>query len=548
MKSRSSFIQFIFLPFLLASLWGCAATEQHEQLSSREGRPSSFEIIEENGQLTEEIDTEATLSEPEITVAEEIKELETLGEWDAGKPEKVSAKAEITYDFPVTMNKQVEFYLNFFQHKHKKSFARWLERSGRYLPMMQEELRQAGLPLDLVYLPMIESGYSLTAYSRAKAVGPWQFIHSTGRHYGLTIDNFVDERRDPVKSTRAAIAFLSDLYDRFGDWHLTVAAYNAGGGKINQAIKRYKTNDFWELAQKSYLKNETKRYVPKLIAAILIAGNPGKYGFDNIDYQAPLAYETVEVPAWTSLRAVEVACGADLEDLKDLNRQLLQMMTPPDKDGYLLKVPMGRKEILAKNLPKVHATSTTNYKTHVVGKKDTLSKICTKYNLNKLTLLKANNLRKSKLTPGTRLRIPVQTTHYTLWDRDLPSSENDGSRLVLHTIKPGESISHIAQRYNVPLRLVAAWNELSDINRIRAGQQLALYVTDTAGTANIVTAKTAPHRPNTTTPVYYQVRSGDSLWSISRRFKLTATQLKKWNNLKDNLIHPGVRLRVSEPS
>ncbi|MCB2182830.1 MAG: LysM peptidoglycan-binding domain-containing protein [Desulfobulbaceae bacterium] len=494
---------------------------------------------------------EVTLPEPEITVAEEIKELEALGTWEEGSDENIPSEPEITYDFPVTLNKQVDFYINFFQHKHKKTFTRWLERSSRYLPMIRAELRNAGLPEDLAYLPMIESGYSLTAYSKAKAAGPWQFIRSTGRAYDLTIDSYVDERRDPVKSTRAAIAFLSDLYDRFGDWQLAVAAYNAGGGKINNAIRRYKTKNFWEIAQKRYLKNETKRYVPKLIAAIILAKDPEKYGFTNINYSPPLAYETIEVPRWTSLRAVEVASGTDLETLRDLNRQLRQLITPPDQQDYPLRVPVGKKDIVAQNLPRVHTTVSTNYKTHVVGKNDTLNQICRLYNLNKTTLLKSNNLRKSKLTPGQRLRIPYQTTHYTLWDKDtpLPSQGTEGSRLVLHKIKPGESVSHIAKRYNVPVHLIAAWNDLKNINRIKAGQQLALYVSDTAGESNIVTTQTPAQTRSRTAarPDYYEINNGDSLWSIARRFQLTPQQLKRWNNLKSNLIHPGNRLRISDP-
>ena len=236
MRANSSYMFFLFLPFLVISLWGCAATDTSTQLASLDetplasSEPTSFN--QEEPSITEDV----TVPEPEITIAEEIKELENLGDWEAGTPEKIPAQAEVTYDFPVTMNKQVEYYLNFFQHKHKISFTRWLERSGRYLPMIQKELRQAGLPEDLAYLPMIESGYSLTAYSRAKAAGPWQFIRSTGKNYGLIIDSYVDERRDPEKATRAAIAFLSDLYEQFGDWQLSVAGYNAGGRKISRTV------------------------------------------------------------------------------------------------------------------------------------------------------------------------------------------------------------------------------------------------------------------------------------------------------------------------
>lgn len=498
----------------------------------------------------EEVAEELTVPEPEITVAEEVEKLENLGKWEEGTPENIPAEPEITYDFPVTMNKQVEFYLDFFQNKQRKSFTRWLERSGRYLPMMKGYLKEAGLPQDLAYLPMIESGYSLTAYSRAHAAGPWQFIRSTGRLYGLKINSYLDERRNPVKATHAAIAFLSDLYEQFGDWHLAVAAYNAGGRKISRGLKRYKCKNFWELAQKRYLKLETKRYVPKLIAAIIIAKDPEKYGFTHINYEPPLAYETVEVPRWTSLRAAAVACDTGFEELRNLNRELRKLITPPDYSSYPLKVPSGKKDIMANNLPKVHASITTGYKTHIVRKNETLTKICKKYNLNKTTLLKTNNLRKSKLEIGQRLRIPYQTTTYTLWDKNTPRPKGDDSQLVLHKIRPGETITHISRRYDVPVHLIAGWNDLQDIHRIRAGQQIALYLSGSGNTGFSISQSqvTLPAEATASAPLYYRVRRGDSLWSIGRRFDINPESIRLWNNIKNNLIHPGTRLLLAEPS
>jgi len=553
MRHKPTYLFLFILPFLLASLWGCAATDTTTAL------PPSFEAdfaaAETNG-IEEMADKaldaelaadEATLPEPEITVAEELKELENLGAWVPGNP---YTPEEVSYDFPVTMNKQVEFYLDFFQNKQRAAFTRWLERSTRYVPMIQEELREAGLPQDLAYLPMIESGYNLTAYSTAKAVGPWQFMQSTALDYGLAINRYVDDRRDPEKSTKAAVAYLSDLYEKFGDWQLAVAAYNAGGGKISKGIKSYNASDFWELAQEQYLNNETKRYVPKLIAAIIIAKNPEKYGFTDINYEPPLTYETVEVPPLTSLRAVEVACEADLDELRNLNRNLPQLVTPPYQDSYELKVPVGQKELVAENLPRVRATATIDYKTHVVGGNETLTKICKLYNVNKTTLLKANNLRKSKLTKGQRLRIPYQITNFALLDKDMPlqAGEQAENRLVLHKVKRGETISLIASRYNIPPELIASWNGLRNINQIKTGQQLALYLTNSSSAANVVLARSGVKKEMAVAkPAYYEVQNGDTLWTIARRFALTADQLRQWNNLNSDVIHPGTRLQVSDP-
>ncbi|MFH1216546.1 MAG: LysM peptidoglycan-binding domain-containing protein [Pseudomonadota bacterium] len=544
MRNKTPYFFFLLPPILLMFLWGCAATDTTQKLVSIDNEATE---IEESSPVDD-----ATIAEPETTVAEELQELQNLGFW-LPKDLYQADEEKTSYDFPMTINKEVEFYLDFFQNKQRKLFTCWLERSTRYLPMIKEELREAGLPEDLAYLPMIESGYSLTAFSRAKAVGPWQFMSPTARDYGLEINKYVDERRDPEKATKAAVAYLSDLYNMFDDWQLAVAAYNAGGGKIRKGIKNYNASDFWELAQEQYLHDETKRYVPKLIAAIIIAKNPEKYGFTNINYAAPLEYETVEVPPGTSLRAVEVACGTDLENLRNLNRQLPKLMTPPGEDAYTLKVPVGKKESVVKNLSKVKATVSTEYKTHVVAdNRETLTKICSLYDVNKTTLLKANNLRKSKLAKGQRLRIPCRTTNYVLWDQDSPTlaSAPVDQQMVLHRVRSGETISSICRRYNVPADLVASWNGLKNVNNIKVGQQLALYLSATPGMDNVV-AETIIEKSSASIredqPAPYKVRKGDTLWAISQRFELTPQQIKKWNNIKGNVIQPGTVLRLNAP-
>lgn len=520
--------------------------------------------------------------EPEQTVAQEVKDLESLGKWEEGTSTKEAA-AVITYDFPVTINRQVEYYLDFFQNKHRKTFERWLARSSRYLPMIQNELREAGLPQDLAYLAMIESGYNDGAYSKARAVGMWQFIKGTGRKYGLLINSNVDERRDPVKATKAAVSYLSDLYQEFDSWYLAVAGYNAGEGKIRRAIKKYDTTNFWDLAQGRFLKLETKRYVPKLIAAIILARDPEKYGFTDIEYQEPLAYDVVEVPRWTALRAVALAAEMDPEDLRLLNRELRKPFTPPDFSSYALKVPPGKKVQVEQNLPRVRAVVTTNFKTHKVREGESLTSVCRQYGLSKTVILKANNLRAAKLQAGHRLRIPFQTTDYEL----LPEGVNTPNRLVadsaggdfiLHKIRPGDTVSGLAKLYNVPAHLIAGWNDLQDISRIRAGQQLAIYVRrgeePDAGVAPVLakmentevvrpevrkkkvvdggspdlengpgTLATSAVAPGNAT--YYQVRRGDSLWTISKRFQVSIADIRRWNGLdKTTLIHPETNLVV----
>lgn len=353
-----------------------------------------------------------------LAVSPEISELAQLSAWDV-LPLLTTGEETESYDFPITMNDQVEYYLDFFQNRHRKTFAVWLARSARYLPMIKKELAEAGLPLDLAYLPMIESGFNTTVSSRASAVGTWQFMRATGRSYGLAVNDYVDERRDPVKSTKAAVAYLSNLYKEFDSWHLAVAAYNAGEGRIRRAMKQSDADDFWEIAQSQYIHSETKLYVPQLIAAIMIAKDPEKYGFDNIDYDEPLDYETVHVPRGTSLKAVAVACGLPDEEILALNRHLSKAITPPSEADYPLRVPTGKKDLVIKNLPRVRSVKITEFDDHVVKRGETLTTISRKYKLSKTTLLKANNLQYERLSLGQRLRIPSQTTAYKLSDEPL---------------------------------------------------------------------------------------------------------------------------------
>jgi membrane-bound lytic murein transglycosylase D len=369
-----------------------------------------------------------------LAISPEIRELAQISAWDV-LPLLTTGEETGAYDFPLKMNDQVEYYLDFFTNRHRKTFARWLARSSRYLPMIREEFAKAGLPQDLAYLPMIESGFNTTVSSRASAVGTWQFMRATGQSYGLEVNNYVDERRDPVKSTKAAAAYLSKLYKQFDSWHLAVAAYNAGEGKISRAMKQSDSDDFWEIAQSQYIHPETKLYVPQLIAAIMIAKDPEKYGFDNIDYDDPLNYETVHVPRGTPIKAVALACHLPDEEILALNRHLSKAITPPSEAGYPLRVPPGKKELVAKNLPRVRPVTITEFNDHEVKRGETLTTISKKYKVSKTILLKANNLERERLSLGQHLRIPYQTTTYKLSDEPLHLDRAGASSIPLLSIR-----------------------------------------------------------------------------------------------------------------
>jgi len=514
---------------------------------------------------TEASDYQLQAVGPEMCLDDELVALSKTGIWNE-RPSPVSMQSpdDAVFDFPLWHNKQVDMYLNLFQTKQRKQFSRWLARSTAYRPMIEKELAAAGLPLDLVYLSMIESGFSQLAYSRSKAVGLWQFMKGTGKQYHLRIDRYIDERRDTKKSTKAAVAYLTDLYKEFGDWHLAVAAYNGGPGKIRNGLRRHKVDNFWDLASRKYLRIETKRYVPKLIAALLIAKNPEKYGFYNIKYQTPLQYDTLTVGPGMNLNAIAIISNSNTKVIKQLNRELRQNRTPLNVTSYEVKIPQSTAVIAQKNLSRLHSIVSTGYKTHKIRKGDTLTKICSKYGVNKTTILKVNNLHSSKLSSGSNLRIPYSTITYQL----LPKGSKGAmaayrDSLILHRIKPGDTISKIARLYRVPPAMIVEWNGLKNAHSIRAGQQLALYIDKRSKTDRKVVKKTkhstsTPHLlvlkadkmkilGNSSEPFqWYNVRSGDSLWTISRKFRATTADIKKWNNLKSNLIHPGSRLKLKK--
>ncbi len=317
-------------------------------------------------------------------------------------------KKETEFDIPIVINGKVEHYIQYFQTTIRDKFITWLSRSEKYIPFMKNLLKEHGLPEDLVYMSLIESGFNPYAYSRAKAVGLWQFISMTGKRYGLRVNWWVDERRDPEKSTIAAAKYLKDLYDLFACWYLAAAGYNAGEYKIIKAIKRYQTEDFWKLTNQRYLKRETKDYVPQMIAAALIAKDPEKYGFIDVAYQEPLRYEKVKVPELTDLCLIAKACETSFEEIKDLNPELRRGVTPPNETEYEIKIPFGKKDFFLKNFEALQPLEKFQFKTHLVKKGEALKGIANHYRVDLEPLLEINHLNKtSPISKGMTLLIPI---------------------------------------------------------------------------------------------------------------------------------------------
>ncbi len=453
-------------------------------------------------------------------------------------------KKEPDFDIPIVVNARVEQFIQYFQTTGKKVFSNWLARSEKYIPFMKNLLKGNGLPEDLVYMALIESGFNPYAYSRSRASGPWQFIYLTGKRYGLKVNWWVDERRDPEKSTIAAAKYLKDLYDLFECWYLAAAGYNAGEGKIVNAMKRYRTEDFWELSKYKYLKRETKDYVPQVIAAALIAKDPEKYGFSDIPYEEPLRYEKVNVPNVTDLRVIAKACEISVDELKDLNPELLRWCTPPDSPHYEMKIPVGKQELFLKNFEALQPEQKFQFKNHVVKRGDTLSGIAKRYRVEIEPMLEINRIKRtSRLSMGANLLIPIPMTQeirppVIAKKMVIPQDSSSDSREIIYTIKKGDTLWSIANEMGVNIGALSRWNNLHPQKKLIPGDKLKIRVNRSAGPSD------DPPRDRKGKEVIYIVKEGDTLWEIAKKYNITIAEIKTWNHLEKDRIHPEDKLKL----
>jgi membrane-bound lytic murein transglycosylase D len=385
---------------------------------------------------------------------------------------------EPTYDVPIVINESVEGHLEYFQTTIRDRFAMWLQRSKQYLPVMKDIFKQHGLPEDLVFVALIESGFNPYAYSRSRASGPWQFITGTGRKYGLKINEWIDERRDPIKSTEAAARYLKDLYEQFGSWPLALASYNAGEGKVARAIAKTQSDDFWKIKQTRHLRLETRNYVPKFMAATIIAKNPEKYGFELTDVE-PFHYDEATIDSPTDLHVIAKAAEVDYEAIKQLNPELRQGVTPLYYPDYQVKLPPGTRETFIENFNKIPKEERLIWIRHTVRQGDTLSQLARRYGTTVKTLQEANRMgNRTLLSIGASLIIPAKgATTATLVPASVDSDETPPQQRhkSIYRIRSGDTLWDIARQFNVTIRQLQSWNRLSS-TRIRAGQRLIIYL------------------------------------------------------------------------
>lgn len=374
------------------------------------------------------------------------------------------------WDLTVTRNDRVQFWIDFLQGRNKDRTHVWLEREGRYGEFIRSRLRERGMPEDLFYLAMIESGLSTRAYSHAHASGIWQFIAETGRRYGLEVSTYVDERRDPVKSTDAALDYLSDLYDRFGSWYLAAAGYNSGENRVERILRQraggQKGDDalYWRIAP--FLPRETRDYVPLMLAAGYIGKDPNGHGFHGLEHQAPLAFDMVEVQGGIPLTTIARAAGVDASLVTDLNPHLVRGMTPPGR-SWEVRVPVGRRAAVLGALDRVLDDHRSTAVLHRVAHGETLTHIARRHGVGVDALRAANpGVNPRRLHVGQSLQVPVAG------GVQLASSGSSQTSWKVYQVRRGDTLSHIAVRHGVTVRQLRQWNGIG--TRIYAGQRLRI--------------------------------------------------------------------------
>lgn len=475
---------------------------------------------------------------------------------DAGEADDVPTATGVSWDIDVdTYNShdRVQYYLDFFLGKGRERMGIWLQRMPRYEGMIRARLQEDGVPGDLVYLALIESGFSNAATSRAKAVGMWQFMKGTARGYGLRVDSWVDERRDPYRATDAAVRHLKSLNQRFGSWYLAAAAYNAGAGKVSRGLVRLPDDDeesdslnsdaaFFRLYDTKFLRRETKDYVPKLIAAALIAKEPARYGFSVVPAE-PTAYDSIVVPTMTSLDVIARLADTTVAAIRELNPQYLRLATPPGV-ASVVRIPAGRGPATVAGYAELPASKRVTFLEHVVARGETMGGIANRYHVSLRFLTDANpRVNAKRLRPGQRLVVPTGGALSTSVARRMadPVEPAASSPSGYHRVRRGETLSGIASDFGVSARQLRDWNGLGADARLRAGQRIRVAPPRGAPRSSVSPSRS----PSPPAARVHLVRRGETLTGLAKRYGVSIQALREANGLSEREgLRAGATLRI----
>jgi membrane-bound lytic murein transglycosylase D len=496
-----------------------------------------------------EVPADAEALEPEVAATPD-----STGELTQAEQAVLNARFGLLFDLEAHETEDVEKYFTYFNHTARKTMERWLERSQPYLPYVRRVFTKYGLPQDLVLLPFTESGYNVRAYSWAGAGGMWQFMKGTGRLYGLKSDWWIDERRDPYKSTDAAARHLKDLHDRFGDWYLALAAYNAGEGKISRALKLAGCDDFFELSEKNgnlsrraRLKTETKHYVPKFIAISKIFQNLDTLGYEPVSWDMEQDVVPVQVPGGTDLLALAGAGGLTWKEFHELNPAFRRQVSPPHMEATAY-LPAIKADRMMAYLADPGSRPYAGYTRHHVRSGDSWWRISKRYHVPVAVLKRVNNTSSNTLRPGQFVMVPGSDSGRAVAasdaDRSVDSTSTAKTRAIAsqrgnYVVRNGDTLWSISRKFGTTVTTIKKSNGMRS-NSLKVGQKL--YIPNNS---DVATKQAVKEAGAVAQLVRYQVRRGDNLTAIARKFGVSVNDLREWNALNSKgTIYTGQRLKV----
>lgn len=479
-------------------------------------------------------------------------------------------KSTTMFDLVEYNQPSVRAYLDFFDGRGKPVLAKWIERMGRFEPLIRKTLEEEGLPQDLIYVAMIESGFSPRAVSPASAVGVWQFIPTTGSEMGLAITRYVDERRDPVKATRAACKYFKLLYNKFGSWPLSMAAYNGGPGLVGNSVEKHNSNSYWFIQRQRGLYDETRRYVPKVLAAGLVTKNADVFGLEGIQKVEPFEFDIVEVPRRTLLRVFASAAGTDVSTLRDLNPELLRAQTPPGDGLYELRIPKGSTKKFVAKYDEIDADEAA-HETHRLKFGQTLRDLAHELDVAPRVLRAANGFdSRERVSYGAPVLVPKEAKGK--WRRRkkkdrrtfvVPKKNPNvkSGKRYFYRVNEGDTLDVVARGLGVKPGDLLLWNYLDPRAKLQDGMVLQVYAPEdldrstvalvTEGEVKAVVAGSTAHKrmkrkKRQPKRFYHRVKSGESLWLIARKYRTTVKKLKRWNRKvrRSNTLQPGQKIVV----